>query len=60
MGRWLMEDNGLGFDIDSNSPGMGLSSMRQRAESLPEGKMSIASSRGRGTKLTVSFRLSAD
>ncbi len=55
-----ISDNGHGFDLNDNTDqtgtgrGMGLSSMRERAENSG-GSLSIASSRKSGTSITVSW-----
>jgi signal transduction histidine kinase len=45
-------DNGVGFDLSSQSEGQGLSSMRRRAERL-SGQLHIASKIGSGTTITL-------
>jgi signal transduction histidine kinase len=51
-------DDGSGLlQTDSRLHGMGLANMRLRAESLPDGKLTIVSEPGRGTALVVRFRL---
>lgn len=60
VGEWRIADDGIGFDTSAAADrGMGISSMRQRAESLPEGQLSIMSGPGRGTKIKATFKLSA-
>ena len=54
-------DNGFGFLPDtlfeaSSKPGLGILSMRERAEFLG-GKFRLTSSQGKGTKVTVEFKL---
>ena len=50
----LIADDGHGFDTDKQYDGMGLRSMRERAESLG-GDFSIESKPGQGTKVSVTF-----
>jgi signal transduction histidine kinase len=47
-------DNGVGFDPDSQSTGMGLENLRVRA-ALLSGAISIVSRPGEGTKLEARF-----
>ncbi len=47
-------DNGLGFDPDGVQRGMGLSSMRDRALSLPEGRFSLETQPSAGVRIRVS------
>jgi NarL family two-component system sensor histidine kinase LiaS len=49
-------DNGVGFDPDGPHPGIGLHSMRERAESIG-GRLAIQSQPGPGTMVTVTFPL---
>jgi PAS domain S-box-containing protein len=58
-----IEDDGVGFDtgtvlpsIDSGHFGMGLASMRERAE-LSGAQFAIESSQGKGTRITVRWKL---
>ncbi|MDF2439267.1 MAG: hypothetical protein JWN98_251 [Abditibacteriota bacterium] len=46
-------DNGCGFDWQNAPRGLGLQSMRERAESLPCGRFEIESRVGQGTELRV-------
>lgn len=46
----VVEDNGIGFDLESIRKGLGLGSMRERAE-FSGGSFDIESVRGRGTKI---------
>jgi signal transduction histidine kinase len=48
----MIEDNGKGFDPEQSPGGMGINSMRQRAEKLG-GTLSIKSDLGQGTKVTL-------
>ena len=52
-------DNGVGFDPESRSAGMGLANMRDRAEELPGGRFSVARANGHGTKVEVACSTSA-
>jgi len=47
-------DNGIGFDTEAQYGGMGLHSMRERAESL-KGALNIQSGSGHGTIISVTF-----
>ena len=47
-----IQDNGAGFDTTTTAYGMGLSSMEERLARL-NGRFSITSSLGQGTKLTA-------
>ena len=51
-----IEDNGIGFDLESIKKGLGLGSMRERAE-LSGGSFNIASVRGKGTIIRASWPL---
>ncbi len=50
----LIADDGHGFDTDKQCDGIGLQSMRERAESLG-GDFSIESKPGQGTKVSVTL-----
>ena len=53
-GRMLaVEDDGRGFDPQKQGPGIGLHSMRERAEALPGGRFRVESRRGKGTRIEV-------
>ena len=52
-----ISDNGKGFDITNNKPGMGLQNIRERCNSLNAGKLEILSKVGIGTKLEISWRV---
>jgi signal transduction histidine kinase len=54
-----IEDDGTGFDPRENSHGDGLRNMRERASRLG-GTLHIASARGKGTSLRVTFPESPD
>lgn len=54
-----IEDDGSGFDTRSESVGNGLRNMRERANSLG-GNLRIASHRGQGTSLRITFPLNHD
>ena len=49
-----INDDGIGFDVQQPQDGMGLDSMRERAESL-EGDFSIQSEPGQGTKICITI-----
>lgn len=54
---WRIFDNGCGFRTDGTiSNGMGLSNMKLRASSLPEGTFALVSHEHGGTSVTVTFR----
>jgi two-component system sensor histidine kinase UhpB len=52
----IIRDNGAGFEVSQSKSGNGLSSMRQRAESLG-GTLNIVSAPGAGTELRVEFQI---
>ncbi len=52
----VIEDNGIGFDMESIKKGLGLGSMRERAE-LSGGTLDIESVAGKGTKILASWRI---
>jgi PAS domain S-box-containing protein len=52
----VIEDNGLGFDPENCQKGLGLASMKERAE-LSGGSFGISSIRGKGTVVRASWRL---
>ncbi len=56
-GRRLVSvrDDGVGFDQDAASAGLGLESMRQRAEAI-DGSLSLRSAPGQGTAIEVLLR----
>ncbi|MGC4043061.1 MAG: sensor histidine kinase [Armatimonas sp.] len=49
-------DNGTGFDPTQARSGLGLTSMRERAESLPGGTFAVSSTPGKGTMITVGLK----
>ena len=51
-----LADDGIGFDPSLPSAGLGLTSLRERAESLPEGAFFLESRPGGGTTITVRLR----
>lgn len=54
---WSIADDGCGFDSRRvETFGMGLSNMRLRANSLPEGKLDLVARPGKGVSITVTFR----
>jgi signal transduction histidine kinase len=50
----VIEDNGTGFDIENIKKGLGLGSMRERAE-LSGGSFDNESLRGKGTVIRASW-----
>jgi signal transduction histidine kinase len=54
-----IEDDGAGFDTRDRSHGDGLRNMRERVSGLG-GKLQIASARGKGTTLRITFPVSRD
>jgi nitrate/nitrite-specific signal transduction histidine kinase len=48
----IIQDNGIGFDVNASSPGMGLKNIYNRAEIL-DGYVEIVSEIGRGTEIIV-------
>lgn len=50
-----IQDNGIGFDNGAATPGLGISSMTQRA-ALIGAEVSVQSNKGTGTKITVHAR----
>ncbi len=52
--EFCIQDDGKGFDPLEQHDGMGLDSMRERAEAL-DGKLTIDSEAGQGTKVRVTF-----
>jgi signal transduction histidine kinase len=55
----VIQDNGIGFDIQKHYDGIGLETMRERAESLG-GVISIISAAGEGTMITTSFPIQSE
>ena len=55
--RLVIEDDGHGFDIGNENGGLGLTTMRERAESVG-GMFSLATRRGKGTVVEVLLELS--
>jgi signal transduction histidine kinase len=49
-----IEDDGIGFDVTSDSAGNGLRNMRERAEAMG-GTLKVSSKAGKGTKLQLTF-----
>jgi signal transduction histidine kinase len=49
-------DNGRGAS-DQAQPGMGLANMRERAESLPQGRFVLDSRIGEGTRISIRFSI---
>ncbi len=54
--RFLMEDNGIGFNPADLHEGHGLKSLRKRADEL-QGNLEIISAQGQGTKIVLTFPL---
>jgi signal transduction histidine kinase len=50
----VIEDNGTGFDVESIKKGLGLGSMRERAE-FSGGSFDIESVKGKGTVIRASW-----
>jgi len=50
--EFCLSDDGVGFDTQKPDDGMGLDSMRERAESI-NGDFNIWSEPGRGTKICI-------
>jgi NarL family two-component system sensor histidine kinase LiaS len=48
-----IKDDGLGFNRNLPTAGMGIPSMRENAATLPSGTVSIETAMGRGTSITV-------
>lgn len=52
----FIEDDGVGFDTQSNTDGLGLNNIKNRAE-IYKGKITLSSSPGMGCRLSVCFPL---
>lgn len=52
-----ISDNGKGFDISKNSVGMGLQNIRERCDSLNNGKLEISSKKNTGTSFEISWSI---
>ena len=50
--RLDLRDNGIGFKIDNGHSGFGLTGMQERVDQM-NGTLTIASDRGKGTKIVV-------
>jgi PAS domain S-box-containing protein len=50
--RLELRDNGVGFKVDDGHGGFGLTGMRERVEQM-SGKLTISSTRGKGTRILV-------
>jgi signal transduction histidine kinase len=48
-----VHDDGQGFEPEQVQSGLGLHSMRERAQALPQGKLILDAAPGRGTCITV-------
>jgi signal transduction histidine kinase len=55
--KLTVADDGVGFDRDSVEAGIGLKTMRQRAERLPGGMLTLRSEPGQGTCVTLRFQV---
>jgi signal transduction histidine kinase len=51
-----IRDNGCGFDPTQSTLGVGLQSMRERASTLPDGRLTLTSAPGQGTSIVVECR----
>ncbi len=51
-----ISDNGCGFAPDTPAAGLGLSSMRERAQSLPDGAFTLITQPQQGTRVVVQFK----
>ena len=56
--RLVIQDNGVGMDVVSRGPGLGLIGMRERVEGL-NGHFSMLSRPGEGTTVTVDLPLTS-
>jgi two-component system, NarL family, sensor histidine kinase LiaS len=54
--KLTVADDGVGFDLDNVETGMGLKAMRQRAERLTGGALTLRSEPGWGTCVTLHFQ----
>jgi two-component system, NarL family, sensor histidine kinase LiaS len=54
---FVISDNGIGFNSKNVQKGIGLETMRERAESLNNGAFSIDSENKKGVKIKVSFQV---
>lgn len=50
-----IHDNGSGFDVETYTPGIGIKSMRERTQDLPNGIFKIESTSAEGTTITISW-----
>jgi signal transduction histidine kinase len=53
----LISDNGIGFETENLQNGIGLETMRERAESLNNGTFLIESNNKKGVKIKIGFQL---
>ncbi len=51
-------DDGLGFNPANPGEGLGLKSMRERAERLPGGQLEVTSTPGSGTRVKITCTVS--
>ena len=49
-------DNGVGFDVNNDSEGLGLKNLKQRVNYI-EGNLNIDSKKGEGTEITVELKI---
>ena len=54
--EFVIEDNGIGFDLEESKRGFGLGSMKERTE-LSGGTFTFESVKGRGTVIQTSWRI---
>jgi signal transduction histidine kinase len=54
--RMIVKDNGSGFDPSAAANGLGLATMQERLK-LVEGKLSVTSKQGRGTKVVAQAKI---
>lgn len=52
-------DNGIGFDSHRKSTGFGITSMRERAQDIPNGTLKIRSITGNGTQVILAWEQEA-
>lgn len=54
--RLTIRDGGCGFDPQQVRAGLGLHSMRERADALPQGMFTVTSQPGQGTEVVIVWR----
>lgn len=52
----IIADNGSGFDTEQKTAGFGITSMRDRAQHLPQGSLTINSTLNIGTQITLAWK----